>query len=810
MKRVLFFLILINSSIYAQSTKDKKVLSAQRVSKAPKIDGELNDLAWKNANIATDFIEYAPYNGAEVSKEYQTKVKIVYDDNAIYISAMMYDPNVKEIQGELTKRDVYGQTDYFSLHLNTNNDGQNNVVFSVMNTGVQGDLMLNQKKWNGDWNAVWFSNVQMLKNGWAAEIKIPYSALRFPNQKEQLWGVNFSRRINAQNKVFYWNYVDNTKGFVPQYNGLLKGLKDISSPIRLSFYPYISTNGVLYQGDFDKKFNAGMDMKYGITKNFTLDLTLIPDFSQASFDKVELNLGPFEQRFSEQRQFFIEGTELFSKGYNLFYSRRIGGKPTGSEALKSKIKPDEKILKNPDKVNMLNAIKVSGRTKNGLGIGVFNAITRPTEATIETKDKKTYKITTEPYTNYNMIVLDQLFNKNSSVSIVNTSVIRAGHFRDANVSALEYSLRTPNNKYFMRGAFRTSLINEDNTYTSGYNMYVRLGKDSGNWNGDIGYVMEDDKYDINDMGFMFSNNEQFIFGRIVYKTLQPQGIFNFYKITSSFRLAYLYNPALYTGNRINISADFFTKERLFFNVKFISNFGYQYDYFEARKTVSERVFFRRNPAFLFNHGLSTDYRNKFALDYVLQGVFFQGEQKREYIMEISPRYRFSNRFTLIYTFNYSKLFDDRGYVTTQADDIIFGQRNINNIENALLGKYSFTVNTSLSLSFRHIWTTVDYQDQFYKLRSDGFLYPYSYTSNEDINYNSWNLDINYIWQINSGSQLVIFYRNNMFDQNKDSNLNFYENLEQLFKQSNKNILSVKFIYYLDYNEIKNIFNTSLI
>ena len=161
---------------------------------------------------------------------------------------------------------------------------------------------------------------------------------------------------------------------------------------------------------------SGMDIQYGVTENFTLDATLI-DFGQVGFDDVSLNLGPFEQVFNEQRQFFIEGTELFNKA-ELFFSRRIGGTPTNYETVNNNLRANEEVIDNPDAVKMLNAVKISGRTKKGLGIGFFNAITEKTEATI--RDSITGDIrmeVTEPFTNYNIFVLDQVFNKNSAITL---------------------------------------------------------------------------------------------------------------------------------------------------------------------------------------------------------------------------------------------------------------------------------------------------------------------------------------------------------------------------------------------------------
>ena len=800
-KYILVISLLIHS---ANAQEHKKKLTAKRIEQAPKIDGILDETVWKDADVGTGFVVYEPNNGGTPDKENKTEVKVLYDDIGIYIGAMMHDKNPNTIPMEITPRDVRGQADAFSVEINTNNDGQNAVVFSVLSTGVQIDETIDiTKKFNildNSWNTVWFSGARVVKNGWVVEMKIPYAALRFPKTKKHLWGINFYRNMVAKNKILTWNHVDNTKGVITQYEGLLEGIENISPPIRLAFYPYVSTSSVVADDGSENNFNLGMDVKYGLTENFTLDMTLVPDFTQASFDRAVLNLGPFEQRFREQRQFFIEGTKLFNKG-RMFYSRRIGGKPINFNFKKRNEK--DKIIQNPQKINMLNAVKISGRTQKGLGIGFFNAITQKMEAKVESEDGTRYKVVTEPWANYNMLVLDQVFNKNSSVSLVNTNVTRLGKFRDANVTGLVYNLRTPNNKYYFNGTFRTSLINENETFTKGYNFSSVIGKDSGNWNYELVYYLEDDTFDINDMGFLMANNSQGVRGELSYRTLQPQGIFNFYRFTASTGVEYLYKPSVYGRNRSEVRALFFTNERVFFDGRIIYR-GYAHDYFEPRKPIKEGWFFKRNPNWTFRHQLSTDYRKKFAVDYELGYQFFENEPQSAYAFAVSPRFRFSNAFTLAYSLENTYQKNNLGYVTKKNDAPIFGQRNVNNLENTLSGKYSFTVNTSLSIAFRYVWSTVKYHNQFYNLEKDGSLTSSSYQGQHNINYNNWNLDLNYIWQINPASQFLIFYRNNMFHRNKNAHLNFVENLQELLEQNNRHTFSVKLTYFVDYLDIKRI------
>ena len=361
--RLTFILLLISiSSLFAQESDsiqnviDKKQLQIERITIAPKIDGVLDDLIWQNADIATNFIQFRPDMGKAATEDRKTEVKMAYDDTGIYVAAYMYD-DPKLISKQFTSRDNFGQNDFFLIVLNPNNDGQNDTEFFVFSSGAQADAVANPN--NGEdfgWNAVWDSAVKINDDGWTVEMKIPYRALRFSPDVET-WGLQFHRRIQRENSQYTWNPLDPTKGNIGLYNGELKGLKDIEPPVRLNVYPFAST---VFDNMNKPDFNLGMDVKYGITENITLDATLIPDFSQAGFDNLSLNLGPFEQTFNDQRQFFTEGVDLFSKG-NLFFSRRVGGRPSGNVDIAN----NEEFIDYPNEVKVLNAVKISGRNKKG-------------------------------------------------------------------------------------------------------------------------------------------------------------------------------------------------------------------------------------------------------------------------------------------------------------------------------------------------------------------------------------------------------------------------------------------------------------
>ena len=810
---VLFF----SNGITAQEiNQNRKRMNATRVSSPPKIDGIINEALWSNIPIAKDFIMMRPTNGEKEPDTHKTEVKLVYDDQAIYVSAKMYTPDTSIIPAEFNSRDRIGNSDFFMLMINPNDDGQNPTMFIVTASGVQADSKVSTGNEDYNWNAVWRSAIKVNDDHWAVEMKIPYRALRFANRPIQSWGVNFHREVKNLNARFTWNPIDNTQGSWTQYDGLIEGFKNITPPTRLNFYPYASATTTSFEGKTDFDWSVGMDVKYGLTENFTLDATLIPDFGQVGFDDVSLNLGPFEQQFSEQRQFFTEGTELFTKG-RLFYSRRIGSSPIRSASVDE---DTETLIDAPEKVQMLNAIKISGRTEKGLGIGFFNAITDKAEATIQNNTTK--EIRTEvinPFSNYNILVLDQQFNQNSSVTLINTNVTRDGDFRDANVSGLLWHVEDKGSNYNIDGSFKMSNIydDEDNPNT-GYTFDTSLGKQSGNWRGEIGYNFENKDFNPNDLGILFSNNEQTIYGFAAYHLLKPKGIFNSYRVSTSYNINFLHNPGTYTGTNASLSFQAQTKKRFGFGGNL--NYGSERkDFFEPRQGTTSGVFFKRPERVNINHWGSTDYRNKFAIDYNWYYTFFKNNPKQSYGFRISPRYRFNNQFSLIYGFRYGQTNNDQGYATqvSQSDvdenptltpylnEIIFGQRDWTTYNNSLTGKYSFSTKSSLSMSFRHNWSKVPYENQYYTLGSNGELINSNYTDNNNKNFNRWNLDVNYLWQFAPGSQLIAFYRNSISNFNDNANQNFSENLNSLLQESNRHTFSVRLVYFIDYNNLKNIF-----
>ncbi len=453
MNRIIIIVLIstvLSSFAQAQTAKNIFITSTET---APVIDGKLDEIAWEGAAVADSFYQYQPYNGAQPSQP--SEVYIVYDQEAIYFGAKLYDSAPDSIYKSLSVRDEgdNANADFFSVILNPFNDGLNALEFMVSAAGVQTDMKLIGNHGDSNWDAVWESKVQIHDKGWNVEIKIPYSALRFPKKQQEAWGIHLIRHIRRYREWSTWTYVDNKAESIMHQTADLEGITGIDPPIRLSLTPYVSgyIEKESEQASYGTQFNGGMDLKYGINESFTLDMTLIPDFGQVQSDDEILNLTPFEVRYDEKRQFFTEGTELFSKG-NIFYSRRIGSEPGNRDKVEDELEENEVIKENPLETKMLNATKISGRTSGGLGIGFFNAMTAAAEARIKdtlTGDKRSYN--TQGFTNYNMVVFDQNLRNNSYVSFANTNVWHHGENYTANVSAVEFKLADKTNTYEFSG-----------------------------------------------------------------------------------------------------------------------------------------------------------------------------------------------------------------------------------------------------------------------------------------------------------------------------------------------------------------------
>ncbi|MDX5482381.1 MAG: carbohydrate binding family 9 domain-containing protein [Hymenobacteraceae bacterium] len=791
-------------------------MKAMRATAAPVLDGHLEPEVWQQVPAATNFVRFDPLNGRPSSQ--RTEVYMLYDNEAVYIGALLHDTAPDSVLTQLGERDSgENNSDMFGVYLDTYNDKQNAFAFLVSAAGVQTDIKISQGQEDRNWDAVWASSVKRHDQGWTVEMKIPYGAIRFPKADVQTWGVNFMRVIRRTREKSYWNHVDNSvEGFVNQ-EGRAIGIESIESPVRLQFMPYVSgyvnhypsqTEG---QRDVSHSVNGGMDVKYGINDAFTLDVTLIPDFGQTQSDNQVLNLSPFEVKFSENRQFFTEGTELFNKA-GLFYSRRIGATPIDYHRVGNTLTDGEEIKENPSVTQLLNAAKVSGRTRKGLGIGVFNAFTKNMYATVEdSASGDTREVLTDPFSNYSVFVLDQTLPRNSFVTFTNTNVTRSKGFYDANVSGLQLRFADNSNTYALRAGGNLSQLYGKDTdgdgikdgVTLGHQYNVNLAKVSGNLQYGLSHNVESDTYDINDLGYLQNNNEMSSSASISYNFYQPIWRFLSWNNSLSVNHSMLYAPREFVNLSVNGSSSVRFPNFLSAYWRFGVRPGDMHDFFEAR--TFPQVFIRP-PAYETNVGISTDYRRRVALD--ASTGFWRSNRydQTSWWIGFSPRFRVNDKFSFVNNNDYKIEHRDIGYAGKDAAGrIIFGDRTVTTFTTRLSGAYIFNEFTGLTLNLRHYWSRAAYQ-QFYELTEDGLLQSAAADQAKfrDINYNAFNIDLVYSWRFAPGSELRIVWKNAIQDRSNVLRDKYFDNVSHTFQSPQNNNLSVKILYFLDYIAIKNV------
>lgn len=400
------------SSPMDSNSAGRMLLKAKRVNEAMTIDGSLNEAAWQNGIKITNFTQRDPVEGAQPTEK--TEVTIVYDDEALYIGARMYDSQPDSILARLGRRDDYVSADGFLFYIDPFLDKRTGYYFGVNAGGTLYDGLLMNDDWtDNSWDGVWEAKVNIDKMGWTAEMKIPYSQLRFYQADKCVWGINFKRIIERKNESDFVVYTPkNGSGFVSRFVEL-DGIEKISPPGKLEILPYTVGKAEYLQHDAADPFNKGSkyvpglgaDFRVRFGSNLTLNATVNPDFGQVEVDPAVVNLSDVESFFSEKRPFFTEGSSVFNFGQggarnywgfnfpnpNMFYSRRIGRAPQGSI-------PDNDYSDIPDGTHILGAAKLTGKA-GGWNIGTINAVTRREHAEYQYEGKRS-ETEVEPVTYY--------------------------------------------------------------------------------------------------------------------------------------------------------------------------------------------------------------------------------------------------------------------------------------------------------------------------------------------------------------------------------------------------------------------------
>lgn len=792
--------------------EDGKELLAVRIDEKVVIDGAIDPLFELSTFKADQFTTLEPLPG--LPSAYKTEVSVLYNDQAIFIAAKMYDDDPDNIIRDLSPRDRVVNSDFFGVTFDPYKAGLTGLTFRVTAAGVQIDAKTTESGDDTSWNDVWKSAVQIDDDGWSLEMEIPYSALRFPTGEANDWNIQFIRSVRSTREESYWNPIDPAvDGFLTQM-GTLKDIREIDAPLRLSVTPYAAAQVNTMpnsSGDVEANtnFSGGLDLKYGINEAFTLDMILIPDFSQVRSDIQVLNLSPFEVRFDENRPFFTEGVELFRTA-NLFYSRRIGGRALlgGEIASRGDFDSWESLPNN----NLVNSTKISGRTNGNIGVGFFNAVEASTYATYFDTTGQVQRTLANPLTNYNVSVVEKALPNNSKFSIVNTNVSRRGTYYDANVTGAEWNLRNKGQKFDLRGRYALSQKYQEEGTDLGYVASVNAGKIQGQWTYRGSIYIESANYNINDLGFLRSPNEMNFSGQLNFTKFKPkqEKIAN-YRFRNSIRHNSLYSPNVFSF--LNTESSFTVRLKSFdaFGITVETNpLGYN-DYFEPRTTDFSK-FLRYEPSGSIGGFISSDYRKPVAIDVRFTYFKYAAAGRDISRIYVAPRFRLNSKIFIVPSFDVDVLKRDMGYVRYQGVeglnpevDIMIGTRDITSYTNTINAQYNMTNKMSLNWEISHYFSTVQYE-KFGILQDDGSRIDNAYTgiteegeAIQDTNYNFFTMNGVFIWRFSPGSDLIVSYKTNFTTLTESRD--YFQNVAALGDFYQFSGFNVKALYFLDVNRL---------
>jgi hypothetical protein len=530
------------------------------------IDGQFNEPAWATAEPITSFTQFVPQEGDPATE--RTEVRIVYDDGAVYVAARMFDSDPHGVRTQLARRDNNTEADNFGVAFDSYHDHNSSFAFKVNPSGVKDDRLIGQDGNSADrgWDPVWEVATTRDSLGWTAEMRIPLSQLRFSHAESQVWGINLFRYIQrkAEDDRFAWSR-QNERGFT-SFFGHLFGLSRLPQPRRLELLPYTTAREErIHSGASNNPFNdgsrqvasGGLDLKYGLSSNLTLDATVSPDFGQVEDDPAFVNLSAFEQFFGERRPFFVEGRDIFrTGGQQYFYSRRIGRPPQGSADSRGG------FVDQPNHATILGAAKLSGQLGGGWSVGLLDAVTAREFATVDVAGER-FRDEVEPLTNYFVARGKRDFTRGSNqMGFILTAVNR--NMDDARLNFLrasayaagfDFGHRFGHNRYNLTGSVGFSRIAGDSlavqraqlssaryyqrpdagyveydparTSLLGWTAALSLGKEAGRYQYGIFGSATSPGFELNDAGFQTRADRLTLFGFVNRRWTKPGKLFRF-------------------------------------------------------------------------------------------------------------------------------------------------------------------------------------------------------------------------------------------------------------------------------------------
>jgi len=574
---ILSMLIVLLTAASAQ-TIERKQYKASKISTAPIINGILDDDVWQAGEWADDFIQHEPYNGAKASQ--RTDFKILFDEDNLYVAIKAFDTAPDSIVNRMTRRDQV-DGDLVAIILDSYHDLRTAFTFGVSSAGVKYDLMFSNDGQNEDetWDPNWWVKTSVNKEGWVAEMKIPFSQVRFEKNSGDVWGLEIARSVYRKNETEFWQHIAKDSPGLVHLFGEMSGIEDIKPRKIFDVTPYGVARAETFEAEPENPFlstgkssklNAGIDAKIGVTNNMTMDLTINPDFGQVEADPSEVNLSAYETFFEEKRPFFIEGNNITNFGLgigdggigndNLFYSRRVGRQPQGYPDLKEGWSADV-----PTNTSILGAAKLTGKTQDGWSVGFVEAMTAEEKAEIDTIGGTKYE-TVEPFTNYTVGRIQKDIKEGNTIiggiftstnrnldenlgSFMHKAAYSGGadftqYFKDKSwmfnlntaFSLVEgskeaiYKTQTSSARYFQRPDNEHTELDTSRTSLSGSGGRMQIMKLNGHWNFLLASIWKSPGFEINDIGYIREADQLLNILWAGYSVWDPKGIYNRYNI----------------------------------------------------------------------------------------------------------------------------------------------------------------------------------------------------------------------------------------------------------------------------------------
>lgn len=812
---LLFLSLAIGLKTHAGSSS--KVISAVRTGQPPILDGLVNEPQWQKAPAALDFTQFDPQEGALPTE--QTSVRILYDDHALYVGVICYDSKPDLVVHQLTRRDRSSEAERFTVQIDSYHDHQTAFVFSSNVSGVQSDGVLSQDGavYDITFDAVWNVKTATYLDGWSAEFEIPYHALRFTAEDggDLEWGINFRRYISRKHETDEWVMVPRSERLQISRWGHLRGIAGVSPPLRLNILPYVSSTSTFHPADsswsrtYEHTILAGLDLKYGISPNFTLDATVNPDFGQVEVDQAILNLTVFETFYPEKRPFFVEGSQLFTFGAGvdntsmpLFFSRRIGKRPSGADAVSPPT--GGSVDENPPVTTILGAAKVSGRSSKGLSVGALTALTDEEYAIVRDSVGLSSSVRTEPRGLYNVVRLKQDFDGDSWIGATATTASRE-NLLPALSGGLDWNVRLGEGAYAIDGFIAGARSASTTSQRDGVAGRLLASKIAGeHWLCTTSYDFSSHYFDPNDIGFFARPHDHGGYVQLLFRENFAAWMLRRY--SAALNPEYRWNlDGILTHAILN------TEFNGDFTNFWFGQFAYAYShpaYDDAEQGIIGT--YRRPAGHSLRLYVKTDERKNVSASFT--GFYaLDVKSKRLLSAQVGMTLRPASWMELTPLVFYSRGRNEEAWAfpygstpsITGTANSVFGDRDIDQLDFELRGIVTFSRDVSLQFFSQVLLARGQYTNYKQLMSSTnlvGYTPPSSFLGNPDynpdFNETTFNANILLRWEYLPGSTVYVVWTQGRFSDSGNYSSGFGQRLHDTFSLPHENVLLLKVSYWL--------------